>query len=562
VILPTGIYSDFGTKDLRETLLFKGRLDFLYAFQNEKKIFAAADHRFKQVAVFASRGGSTKTFHSRFRMGVGDSPEAQEIPDDILRDGAASMVFTPEDVRLNSPKSLSLVELKSNRDLAIFRKIYAHSIRIGDNAPGWEITFVREFDMTNDSKHFPPLEKWEAAGYKPDVFGRWIGQEDDVALPFYQGVSINQFDFSQKGWEAGLGRSAVWRDIPFEAKTFRPKFLISVESLRASQKFYSGPKLAYRRVARSTDTRSFICCVLVGFGCGDKLPVLKLPGEQLNCTLQLCAVGNSLVFDYVARTRNTGTQIDWHILADFPLPSVPGFPFGLAKRAARLTLLHRRFAPEWLQLKHLYPELAHQEWKHWWAVTEADRLRLRVEIDALCADLYALHPDDFNWIVRDDPKDPKGFYRVDRQLPFRERLTGLAAAAFRALKEGKWSAESAATLNNDEFFEIISIPDMTTGPDPLIRKRDGCHRWKPEEFGKDDPRHGWTWEHCWQDAVALLGSEEAVRKYIEGDSTTDNEGEDEPASDHAGPKDLFGNPIPTDLFGNELQRKSRKKKQT
>lgn len=54
VILPTGIYSDFGTKDLRETLLLKGRLDFLYAFQNEKKIFAAADHRFKQVAVFAT----------------------------------------------------------------------------------------------------------------------------------------------------------------------------------------------------------------------------------------------------------------------------------------------------------------------------------------------------------------------------------------------------------------------------------------------------------------------------------------------------------------------------
>jgi hypothetical protein len=39
VILPTGIYSDLGTKDLRETLLNKGRIDFLYAFQNEKKIF-------------------------------------------------------------------------------------------------------------------------------------------------------------------------------------------------------------------------------------------------------------------------------------------------------------------------------------------------------------------------------------------------------------------------------------------------------------------------------------------------------------------------------------------
>ena len=40
-------------------------------------------------------------------------------------------------------------------------------------------------------------------------------------------------------------------------------------------------------------------------------------------------------------------------------------------------------------------------------MTEADRLRLRVEIDALCADLYGLDPDDFDWIVRDDPTDPR-----------------------------------------------------------------------------------------------------------------------------------------------------------
>ena len=39
VILPTGIYSDFGTKDFREELLHRGRIDFLYAFQNEKRCF-------------------------------------------------------------------------------------------------------------------------------------------------------------------------------------------------------------------------------------------------------------------------------------------------------------------------------------------------------------------------------------------------------------------------------------------------------------------------------------------------------------------------------------------
>jgi hypothetical protein len=112
VILPTGIYSDLGTKDLREELLLRGRLGFLYAFQNEKKIFVAADHRFKQTVVIATRGGCTQSFATRFRMGVGDSPEAREIPDDILGNRDAAMVFTPDDVRANSPMTLSLVELK------------------------------------------------------------------------------------------------------------------------------------------------------------------------------------------------------------------------------------------------------------------------------------------------------------------------------------------------------------------------------------------------------------------------------------------------------------------
>ena len=139
-----------------------------------------------------------------------------------------------------------------------------------------------------------------------------------------------------------------------------------------------------------------------------------------------------------------------------------------------------------------------------------------------------MDPDDFDWIVRDAPTDPKGFYRVDRQLPFRERLTGVAAAAVHALKDGRWSAESAASLSNDEFFALLGIPELTSPPaahalglpGPLIEKRPGCHSWHPAFFPPDDPRHGWTWDDCRADAVALLGSEEAVEAYLAGGPTS------------------------------------------
>lgn len=541
VLLPTGLYSDFGTRDLREELLLRGQLELLYAFQNEKRAFAAAHHSFKQTIVIATRGGGpTPAFLARFRMGVGDSPHAQEMEADLLRHDHLAMRFTIEDVRLNSPKTLSLVELRSPRDAEIFRKIYARSVRLGDNAPGWEVEYAREFDMTNDSKLFPPREQWEAKGYKPDVFGRWIGPDGDVALPLYEGRMIGPFDCIAIEWQRGHGSAAVWMDSPSDHKRLSPRALMA--SNDAEERVRPGEiRVLFRDIARNTDTRTLISAPLSTFPCGHTISVLRGRIGHHSNALVFSPILNSFCYDFVLRLRSQGTHQSWYIIEETPLPvTTEG---SLALQTARLSFIHRRFAPEWLRLKHLYPQLDEREWKHWWAVTEADRLRLRVEIDALCADLYGLEPDDFDWIVRDDPTDPKGFYRVDRDLPFRERLTGLAAAAFRALKNGDWGVEvgdsgrtpDASKLSNDEFFEIIGIPELTSEKAakamglgaPLIRKREGCHAWHPERFTGDDPRYGWTWEHCRQDAIALLGSEEAVEAYINPKPPEPHDGEEQ-----------------------------------
>ena len=443
-------------------------------------------------------------------------------------------------VPLFSPRSKSLPEVRTLRDLEICRKIYSRSLRIGDNAPGWKIDFTLEFMMNTDAKHFPPREKWEAKGYRPDVFGRWIDSSGEVALPLYEGRMIGQFDCSQKGWVSGKGRSAVWRDIPFDNKTIEPQFLMGQETFVLRHGHFDGLKLAFMDITSATNARTMIATAQADFPCGNPVPVLKVKDDNGTKTLFLIASTNSLSFDFATRQRTGGLHLNWFIIEECPIPALGDDPetsvfHRLVFDAACLTLLCRRFAPDWLKLKQNYSELASKEWKHWWAVTETDRLRLRIEIDALCTDLYGLDPDDFDWIVRDDPTDPKGFYRVDRQLPFRERLTGLAAAAFRALKEGKWSAETAASLTNDEFFDLLGIPELTNAraahakglPGPLIEKRDGCHVWKPESFAEDDPRHGWTWDDCWKDAVALLGSEDAVRRYVEEEPKTAEPSHDE-----------------------------------
>ncbi|MFH1012058.1 MAG: hypothetical protein V1784_12605, partial [bacterium] len=84
--------------------------------------------------------------------------------------------YTRAQVTRFSPRSLAILEIQSRRDLEIMEKIYANSVLLGDNGPdGWGIKYAQgDFNMTSDSKLFPPRPKWEAEGYRPDEYSRWL----------------------------------------------------------------------------------------------------------------------------------------------------------------------------------------------------------------------------------------------------------------------------------------------------------------------------------------------------------------------------------------------------
>ncbi|MCA9137173.1 MAG: hypothetical protein KDB00_10450 [Planctomycetales bacterium] len=524
LIVPSGIYTDLGCKNLRELFLNESCWDWLFGFINWEQIFSIY-YRFKFVALILSRhkppaDHTVSTAFGRYK--ISDWEQAEKIAFPLPKSNVVEF----------SPKTLSILEIATERDLKICRTIYDNSFRIGDQKPGWEVEYAAEFHMTNDSKHFPTIDKWQAKGYAPDRFGRWVNDSGDVALPVYEGRMIDQFDFSQKGYVEGRGRNAVWREIEFDNKTIEPQYLMSAEKYSISDKPLRGPKLAFMDIASSTNARTMKATVGEDFPYGNSAPVLSVAKGNLPKTLYLSAALNSLTFDFATRPRVGGLHLNWFIVEECPVPRVATITDSekrLIQNATRLTFLHRRFAPQWLTLLREGCVDDEQEWKNWWAVDEADRLRLKVENEVISSGLYGLEPDDFDWMVRTDETNPIGFWRVEQSLPFEERITGLAARGARALKDGKWSAATVGELSNDEFFEILGIPEMTSKKaatakglsGPLILKRGGCHSWHPERFTEDDPRYGWTWDHCRADAIALLGSEEAVDDYI-ARATSDN----------------------------------------
>ena len=164
-LTPSGLYSDNGTGPLRTLFLQKCRWEWLFGLENSGKIFPI--HRsYKFNPVIIEKGGTTEAIRTAFmRRALEDWERAEEL----------GTPYTREQVEQFSPKSRAILEIQSPRDLEILERIYDNSVLLGDDGPdGWGIRYATEFHMTNDSKLFPPRQKWEEKGYRPDEYSRWL----------------------------------------------------------------------------------------------------------------------------------------------------------------------------------------------------------------------------------------------------------------------------------------------------------------------------------------------------------------------------------------------------
>ncbi len=164
-LVPSGLYSDQGTGALRDLFLERCAWEWLFGFENRAKLFPI-DSRFKFNPVIVQKGGITASLRTVFmRRDLTDWEQAEEF----------AVPYALEQVNRFSPKNRAILEIESRRDLEVIEKIYANSVLLGDEGPdGWGIRYACEFHMTNDSKLFPPRPHWEAKGYRPDEYGRWL----------------------------------------------------------------------------------------------------------------------------------------------------------------------------------------------------------------------------------------------------------------------------------------------------------------------------------------------------------------------------------------------------
>ncbi len=290
LVLPSGVATDHACAPLRRHLLRDCAVDTLVGLDNHRGVFAI--HRgVKFLLATATKGTPTTSIDCRF--GESD-PSSLDTADS----GEWFRVrVTREFIQRVSGEALTIPELRTRTDVTIVERAASLFPPLGSGA-GWNISFGRELNATDDRAHFGP-----------------------AGLPIVQGKHLDPFrarmDMSTHFIRAATARRLL-ADCPFER-----------------------PRLAYRDVAGATNRLTLIAAMLPA-GCVSTHTVFCLRTRLPRAAQHfLCGLFNSLVVNYLVRMRVT-THVTTATVERLPLPPPGRSPSDERRIAALARLLSRR----------------------------------------------------------------------------------------------------------------------------------------------------------------------------------------------------------------------------
>jgi hypothetical protein len=367
MVIPSGIYTDLGTKQLREMLFSQTNVTGLFCFENRKTIFENVHRSFKIAILTFEKNKQTLSFPVEFMRH--DVEELQRFPH------KDSLVISVDLIRKLSPDSLSVMEFKQDIDIQIAEKMSRFPL-LGETLPDtWNLKLTSEFHMTNDSYLF----KTEPAK------GR---------LPLYEGKMIHQFTHQ-------YALPKYWLD----EKEARQALLKRGEVDKGQILDYQTYRLGFRDIARNTDIRTMIATILPPNSfCGNTISLEKNE-KQVAISLKekcyLLSIFNSFVFDRSIRDKVT-SHLSFFYVYQNPIPRLKEgdrYFEEIVEKAAKLICVSEEF-------DELAKEVGIDSHKN--GVTEeTERAKIRAKLDAIVAHLYELNEIEFQHILSTFPLVPE-----------------------------------------------------------------------------------------------------------------------------------------------------------
>jgi Putative DNA-binding domain len=420
IVTPSGIYTDLGSKGLREMLFGQAKVTSLFGLSNEKFLFEEVHHSFKFTILTFEKGLCSTTFPAAFRINPREAISKDKL-NDFLYNANQHIEISIELMRRLSPDSFSLMEFKGDLDIEIAEHMLKFPL-LGEKLPdSWNVNFSRGFDMTNDSYLFKT-------------------SPSSTRLPLYEGKMIHQY---QQNW----GNPKYW----IEENEGR-RALLGKTSDGGQKLSYESFRLSIRGLARGTDSRTAIATIVSPYNFEN----YKLTNTNTNddrYELFLLAMINSFSFDWMLRQK-VNTDVTYIILSQIPVPRLtsadPEF-LPIIQAAAKLVCTTSEF-DELAVSAGLRGSIDG-------VIDEAARAALRAELDGRVAHLYGLSESEFTHILDTFPLVARPV--KDAALQAYRDLT--PPAGNRELLQLSQSRESA-TL---EFKSSLRVP---TNGDPATKE--------------------------------------------------------------------------------------------
>jgi hypothetical protein len=237
MLVPSGIYTDKGTTELRKRFLDRCSWEWCYGFENRARVFPITA-LWKFVALVVQRGGTTTDLSVAF------------MRHDVVeweRPRKHSMLLSSRDVRRFAPDTLSFLEFRSPEDVSITEHLYAEHDVLGEVVERLNARYSTELHMTNDARCFVGTRVLRSRGLLADTEDTRdprvrLRLREAGFLPLYEGKSF----FIHDPYYCG-------RQYPESITRF-----VSIEDAdaRTSSSAWRHSRLVFRDVARSVQQRT------------------------------------------------------------------------------------------------------------------------------------------------------------------------------------------------------------------------------------------------------------------------------------------------------------------
>ncbi|MEO9294652.1 MAG: hypothetical protein ABI347_03530 [Nitrososphaera sp.] len=315
LVLPSGIVTNEGAKELRKELLER-KIQCLYEFENKNGIFADVHRSYKFALVVCTNTPCVEDFPAAFYLYDIAALDGKSEQDKFVR-------ISSEFVKLVSPTSLTIPEIRAEKEREIFTKLYTNHPLLSEGIDDgrWTFAFVREMDRTN------------AAG---------LFESGGKGWPLIEGKHFHQFIYNYEKPiftvkpEAGL----QWTDKVREYGGL-------------NKRIHEVSHPVFRNVASSTNVRSIISAIVPPHTFLPNSASIVVPRYEKELSLSIeyfriisyvVGIFNSFIFDFLIRRRVT-MNLNFFYLQQTPILAKHGNAIGqeVIRFSARLNSTDGKF---------------------------------------------------------------------------------------------------------------------------------------------------------------------------------------------------------------------------